>query len=68
VGFYTPPITVAYKMPPYTSGFAPTFCDVTPKDLNGLKIKVMEEGMPYQTLVSSIIHKYLSGRLTENEI
>jgi predicted DNA binding CopG/RHH family protein len=41
---------------------------ISPKDLNGLKIKAMEEGMPYQTLVSSIIHKYLSGRLTENEI
>jgi predicted DNA binding CopG/RHH family protein len=25
----------------------------------------MEEGMPYQTLVSSIIHKYLIGRLQE---
>ena len=36
---------------------------ISPRDLNGLKIKAMEEGVPYQTLVSSIIHKYLSGRL-----
>lgn len=38
---------------------------ISPKDLNGLKIRAMEEGMPYQTLVSSIIHKYLAGRLRE---
>jgi len=38
---------------------------ITPNDLRRLKIKAMEEGMPYQTLVSSIIHKYLIGRLQE---
>jgi predicted DNA binding CopG/RHH family protein len=38
---------------------------ISPKDLNGLKVRAMEEGMPYQTLVSSIIHKYLAGRLRE---
>jgi predicted DNA binding CopG/RHH family protein len=37
------------------------------KDLNALKIKALEEGIPYQTLVSSIIHKYLSGRLVEKK-
>jgi predicted DNA binding CopG/RHH family protein len=36
---------------------------ISPKDLNALKIEALGEGMPYQTLVSSIIHKYLSGRL-----
>ena len=41
---------------------------ISPKDLNGLKIRAMEEGIPYQTLVSSIIHKYISGRLVEKEI
>jgi len=25
----------------------------------------MEEGIPYQTLVASIIHKYVTGRLME---
>ncbi len=34
---------------------------LSPNDLWRLKIKAMEEGMPYQTLVSSIIHKYLIG-------
>ena len=33
-------------------------------DLQMIKIKAVEEGMPYQTLISSIIHKYVSGRLT----
>jgi len=39
---------------------------ISPNDLRRLKIKAMEDGMPYQTLVSSIIHKYLIGRLQEN--
>ncbi len=38
---------------------------ISPNDLRRLKIKAIEEGMPYQTLVSSIIHKYLIGRFQE---
>jgi len=38
---------------------------LSPNDLKRLKVKAMEEGMPYQTLVSSVIHKYVTGRLTE---
>ena len=38
---------------------------ISPNDLRRLNIRAMEEGMPYQTLVSSIIHKYLIGRLQE---
>ena len=41
---------------------------ISPRDLNGLKIKAMEEGVPYQTLVSSIIHKYISGRLIAKDM
>ncbi len=40
---------------------------IAQKDLNALKIRALEEGIPYQTLVSSIIHKYLSGRLVEKK-
>ena len=29
------------------------------------EILARKEGIPYQTLLSSVIHKYLSGRLTE---
>lgn len=35
------------------------------RDLTNLKAKSLEEGMPYQTLVASIIHKYISGKFRE---
>ncbi len=35
------------------------------KDLEDIKIKAMEEEIPYQTLMGSILHKYVSGRLVE---
>jgi len=38
---------------------------ITKNDLDGIKLKALEEGIPYQTLVASIIHKYVTGRLTE---
>lgn len=34
---------------------------VTEKTLMKLKSKASEEGIPYQTLVGSILHKYVSG-------
>ncbi len=40
---------------------------ISQKDLNALKIRAAEEGLPYQTLVSSIIHKYLSNNLFEKK-
>ena len=36
------------------------------KDLVRFQKKAMEEGLPYQTLISSILHKYINGRLTDN--
>lgn len=41
---------------------------ISKKDLGALKLKAMEEGLPYQTLVSSIIHKYVSGQLADKEL
>jgi predicted DNA binding CopG/RHH family protein len=38
---------------------------IAKRDLHLLKIKAMENGLPYQTLVSSIIHKYLTGMLVD---
>jgi predicted DNA binding CopG/RHH family protein len=35
------------------------------KDLGDLQVMALEEGIPYQTLMSSILHKYVTGRLTE---
>jgi predicted DNA binding CopG/RHH family protein len=34
-------------------------------DLAGIQTKAIEEGIPYQTLISSIIHKYVTGRLVD---
>ena len=36
---------------------------ISEADLQGLKLKAAEEGMPYQTLVASVLHKFVSGRL-----
>jgi predicted DNA binding CopG/RHH family protein len=37
---------------------------LTQKDYHQIQIKAIEEGIPYQTLISSIVHKYLNGSLT----
>lgn len=34
-------------------------------DLMDIQEKAAEEGLPYQTLIASIIHKYVSGKLVE---
>lgn len=34
---------------------------ISKADLNRIKAKAAEEGLPYQTLVSSILHKFVSG-------
>ena len=34
-------------------------------DLSDLRIKALEEGVPYQTLIASVLHKYVTGRLAE---
>ena len=36
---------------------------LTQKDYNQIQIRAVEEGIPYQTLISSIVHKYLNGSL-----
>lgn len=37
------------------------------KDYHQIQIKAVEEGIPYQTLISSIIHKYLNGTLSPKQ-
>ncbi len=37
------------------------------KDLDQVQIIAAQEGIPYQTLVSSIIHRYVSGYLVEKK-
>lgn len=34
-------------------------------DIEKVKQRSMEEGIPYQTLISSIIHKYVTGKLID---
>ena len=34
-------------------------------DLKDLQARALEEGLPYQTLITSVLHKYVTGRLTE---
>ena len=40
---------------------------ISVKDLEMIQRKAIEEGIPYQTLISSVIHKYISGRLLDKE-
>ena len=35
------------------------------KDLEAIQKRALAEGLPYQTLISSLLHKYSSGRLEE---
>jgi predicted DNA binding CopG/RHH family protein len=35
------------------------------KDLEAIQKRALAEGLPYQTLISSLLHKYTAGRLKE---
>ena len=36
-------------------------------DLQDIQVKALAEGLPYQTLIASILHKYVTGRLEERK-
>ncbi len=36
---------------------------ISSRDLEILRKRAVEEGLPYQTFVSSLLHKYVTGRL-----
>lgn len=38
---------------------------ISERDLLGIQKRASLEGIPYQTLISSLIHKYLNGRLVD---
>ena len=40
---------------------------ISAHDIDKVKQKSAEEGIPYQTLISSIIHKYISGKLIDEK-
>jgi predicted DNA binding CopG/RHH family protein len=37
-------------------------------DLEGMQRRAIEEGIPYQTLMASVLHKYVTGRLVEKRL
>ncbi len=41
---------------------------ITGKDLEMLQEKALKEGIPYQTLMSSVLHKYVTGRFSEKDL
>jgi predicted DNA binding CopG/RHH family protein len=34
-------------------------------DLSDIQARALEEGVPYQTLIASVLHKYVTGKLSE---
>ena len=38
---------------------------ISSKDLEAIQKRALEEGLPYQTLIASLLHKFASGRLKE---
>lgn len=38
---------------------------VSTHDLEGIQKRAVEEGLPYQTFIASVIHKFVTGRLKE---
>ena len=38
---------------------------ISQRDLIKLQQRALAEGLPYQTMIASILHKYVSGRLVE---
>jgi len=38
---------------------------ISEKDLVNIQKRAIQEGLPYQTLISSVLHKFVNGRLIE---
>jgi len=38
---------------------------ISSHDLMDLQAKALEQGMPYQTLIASVLHRYASGQLAD---
>jgi predicted DNA binding CopG/RHH family protein len=36
---------------------------ISRQDFLGIQARAIDEGLPYQTLITSIIHKYINGKL-----
>lgn len=40
---------------------------ISQRDLEYIQRRALEEGIPYQTLIASLIHKYITGKLVEKD-
>ena len=40
---------------------------ISEKDLESIQNIAVEEGIPYQTLISSLIHKFVTGKMIESK-
>ena len=38
---------------------------ISSRDLEDIQAKAAQEGLPYQSLMSSVLHKYVTGRLVD---
>ena len=36
-------------------------------DLSDIQIRALQEGVPYQTLIASVLQKYVTGRLSDTK-
>jgi predicted DNA binding CopG/RHH family protein len=41
---------------------------MTERDLKKIRAKAIEEGIPYQSLISMLIHKYNEGKVSVNRV
>ena len=41
---------------------------VSSKDLEDIRAKAAEDGIPYQTLISSVLRRFVSGRLVDRNL
>ena len=41
---------------------------ISERDLRNLKVAALEEGIPYQTLVSMVLHKYVARKFRKRKI
>lgn len=37
-------------------------------DLEALRVRALRLGMPYQTLISSVLHRYISGEISDEQL
>jgi predicted DNA binding CopG/RHH family protein len=41
---------------------------ISQRDLMELQRKAVHEGLPYQTFISSLLHKFVNGRMSERPV